>query len=347
LGKSNAIEYTEHRVHGGFGPASTLTLNMTDGSSTTLPAPGRGFDQNRDGAIDASEGIFSGPPRSIVLYADSTLQSGADHVSLIRLIQRGIDADGDGQVELDGSRIYFFGQSLGAHDGIQLLPYVQAVRAATFVVPLGTSVDQRRLAPGFRPVMGSFLAARTQSLLNSGNGLTSIGGVALGMPSFNENMPFRDEPPLINDIAGAMVIQRVWDRIEWRGQTGNAAVFAHKLRNSPPSEVRRPFYILIGRGDQAAPVVESATMIRDAGLEDRTVLYRHDLFFAANPASVKTSHTVYRFQDATAPTNVISAAIQEQFSQFFVSDGLVLKQTSHYLETPISSPLPKVLDFIP
>jgi hypothetical protein len=35
----------------GRGPLSTLTLRMTDGSNVTLPAPGRGIDQDGDGAI--------------------------------------------------------------------------------------------------------------------------------------------------------------------------------------------------------------------------------------------------------------------------------------------------------
>jgi predicted peptidase len=53
------------------------------------------------------------------LSTDSTVQSGADHLSLIHLIQHGIDADGDGTVDLDRSRIFYFGQSLGASQGIQ------------------------------------------------------------------------------------------------------------------------------------------------------------------------------------------------------------------------------------
>ena len=145
-----------------------------------------------------------------------------------------------------------------------------------------------------------------------------------------------------------MAIQRLWDRIEWRGQTAAAAVFAGKLRNAPPSGITaRPFYILIGRGDQTVPLVESATMIRETGLEDQVVLYRHDLFFAANPKSVHNPHTVYRYQDANAPTNEITVAIQEQFSQFFISNGVTLISTSPYLETPMGGPVMNSLDFIP
>jgi hypothetical protein len=192
------------------------------------------------------------------------------------------------------------------------------------------------------------LDARTPSLLNSQTGLRAIGGVDLKEPFFNDNMPLRDTPPLINDVGGAMAIQRLWDRIEWRGQTGAAAVFVGKLRKATPSGVTaRPFYILIGRGDQTVPLVESATMIKETGLEDRVVLYRHDLFFAANPGTVNNPHTVYRYQAPEAPTNVISVAIQEQFSQFFISNGVTLTSTSPYLETPMRGPVMNSLDFIP
>jgi hypothetical protein len=145
-----------------------------------------------------------------------------------------------------------------------------------------------------------------------------------------------------------MAIQRLFDRIEWRGQSGDAGVFALKLRKSPPAGMTtRPTVVFIGRGDQSASLADSSSIVREGALEDRTVLYRHDLFFAANPTSIKNSHTVYRFQGAMAPTNPITVAIQEQFSQFFASDGTVLRQTSPYLETSMSSPLPKGLDYIP
>jgi hypothetical protein len=104
--------------------------------------------------------------------------------------------------------------------------------------------------------------------------------------------------------------------------------------------------IFIGRGDQSAPLVDSASFVKEGELEGRTVLYRHDLFVAANPTSVRNSHTVYRFQESTA-TDSITDAIQQQFSRFFASDGKVLEQTSPYLETPMRSLLPTRLDFIP
>ena len=327
----------------GRGPASTLTLALTDGSSITLPAPGRGFDQNNDGAIETLEGHNATAPRLLAQYSDAVTQIGVDQLSFVRLIQRGID--GDGEIELDASPIYFLGQSFGAFSNLPFVAYTEAIRASFFLVPPGTPSESRRLSIR-RPESGAFLEARTPPLLNSAHGLTSIGGVTMDPPYFDETIPFRDATPRTSTVPGAMAIQRLLDRVEWRGQTGDAAVFARTLR-APPAGTPRPTVIFFGRGDRSAPLAVSAALVRDGELADRTVLYRHDLFFAANPGAVKNSHTVYRFQGADAPTNPITVAIQQQFSRFFASDGTVLEQTSPYLETPISSDLPAGLDFIP
>lgn len=141
-------------------------------------------------------------------------------------------------------------------------------------------------------------------------------------PFFNENIPVRDAPPLIKNSLGAMGIQRLFDRIEWRGQIGDAAVFAQRLRKSPPVGISaRPTVIFLGRGDQSAALADSGSLVREGELGDRTVLYRHDLYFAANPTSIKNSHIAYRFQGPTAPTNPITVAIQDSFPSFSLQTG--------------------------
>jgi hypothetical protein len=117
----------------GRGPASTLPIKMRDGSSTTLPMPGRGFDQNGDGMIATAEGHYATAPRLLGLYTDAVTQIGADQLSLVRHIQRGIDADGDGQIDLNPTRIYSLGQSFGALTRIPFAAYTQAVRASFFL----------------------------------------------------------------------------------------------------------------------------------------------------------------------------------------------------------------------
>ena len=332
----------------GRGAASTLTLRMTDGSTVALPAPGRGIDQNGDGAIGTAEGHYATGSQALGLMGDAVTQIGADHLSLVRLIERGIDADGDGTVDLDASRIYFLGQSAGAHTNVSFVAYAPAVRASFFLVPGGRLVDVRRLSSSLRPTLAAYLASRNPPLSDAVNGRKSAGGLTLAPPFFEEGLPLALDAPITNRLAGAMAVQRLLDRIEWRSQRGDAVVFASRLRRIlPPGTMARPTVIFLGRGDQSAPLVDSGFIVKEGELEDRTVLYRHDLFFAANPTSIKNSHTVYRFQGPTAPTNPLTVAIQQQFSRFFSSDGMSLEQTSPYLETPMNSPLPTQLDFIP
>ena len=57
------------------------------------------------------------------------------------------------------------------------------------------------------------LAARTLSMLKPAHGLSSIDGVAVAAPHFNENLPLRNQPPLVNTIPGATDIQRFIDHI--------------------------------------------------------------------------------------------------------------------------------------
>lgn len=336
-----AIENVGH----GFGPNSTLAVTTDNGPAITIPLPGRGIDQDGDGVIGTAEGHNARAPRQLSLYADASSQQGADHLSLVRVIQRGIDVDDDGRRDVDPERIYFVGQSLGAAFGIPFVAYTQAVRASVFIVPFGVPPEARRLSPSFRPATGTLLAQRVPSLLNSEHGLTSLGGLPVTAPFFNENLPFRDQPPLTNAVPGALAIQEWLDRMQWRMQNSEPAAFAVCLRkNHSLAMTARPTLILLDRGDQGAPLVESGSIVRSGELEDRTVLYRHDLFYAKNPTAIRNSHNVYRFVGAA--TTPITEAIQQQFWEFLASDGRTLHQTSPYLETPMKSALPSEFDFV-
>ena len=80
-------------------------------SSVTFPAGGRGVDQNHDGQIGTSEGLEASSPRRLQLVREGVLQTVADLVQLVRVIQTGVDIDDDGRSDLDPSRIYWLGQS--------------------------------------------------------------------------------------------------------------------------------------------------------------------------------------------------------------------------------------------
>jgi hypothetical protein len=331
----------------GFGPLSTWTVRMIDGSTVTIPTPGRAIDQNGDGIYNGVEGADALGSRRLRAFSDAMIQFASDLLCVVRLIQSGVDADGDGTIDLDSSRIYFAGQSLGTATGMPVVGYTEAIRASFLIVPFSAQSEVRRLQPGGRPALGRELGSQIPSLVNSAYGITSVGGITVASPLFNENIPFRDEDPLVENIPGARLIRRYLDRFRWRMQGAEPTAFIARLRREPPHGVSaRPTVLWMARADQSSPNPTTSELIRAGDLQDRTVYYRHDLFYAANPVgNLKNPHTIYRLQGPVMQP--ITVAIQEQLSQFFESDGALMNQTSPYFEVPMQSPLPEDLDYIP
>ena len=144
-----------------------------------------------------------------------------DLMQLVREIEVGVDTDGDGARDLDASRISYYGQSFGGIYGTKFLAVEPNVLTGVPNVPGGAIIEIARLSPVFRPLVGLGLVARTPSLIN-------IGGI-----SFNENMPLRNQPPLVDTVPGASAIQENLDRIEWVTQAGNPVSYAPHLRADP------------------------------------------------------------------------------------------------------------------
>src|SRR5262249_42122540 len=158
---------------------------------TTLLAGGRGIDQNGDGTIGVNEGFLAVRPFRIIADRDTNLQTAADLMGLVGAVRAGMDADGDGQRDLDPSRISHLGTSQGGFYGAPFLAVEPGVPTGILNVTGGTLQDLRRLAPGSRPDVGSLvLRSRTPPLLNP-PGLAAIGGVPVAEPRFDENVPLR------------------------------------------------------------------------------------------------------------------------------------------------------------
>ena len=105
----------------GFGPLGTLTVTQSDGSSVSLPAGGRGIDQNGDLTIGSSEGFLAASPQAIISERDGRIQTDADLMQLVRVIEAGVDVDGNGGVDLNPSDISYVGISLGGMIGASFL----------------------------------------------------------------------------------------------------------------------------------------------------------------------------------------------------------------------------------
>jgi hypothetical protein len=334
----------------GFGPLGTLTVTPTTGSPVTLSAGGRGIDQNGDGVITPTEGASAARPNSIIGERDAHRQTVADWMQLVRVIQQGMDVDGDGTRDLDPDRISYFGLSLGAIMGPMLVAVEPAVREGVFISPgSGGGIQRGGTSVAFRPITGLNLQARVPSLINS-PGLTSIGGVPVGGPFFNENMPLRDQPPVTNTVPGAMAIQEFFDHSEWVGQSADPAAYAVHLRKDPLAGVpAKPVLIVFSKGDQVIANTWTSAVIRAGDLADRTILYRNDLAFAENPAVPKNPHGFLPLIQSPVPlVREIAFGAQDMIAMFLASDGqtLIDPEPLRFFELPIVGPLPEELSFI-
>lgn len=203
--------------HGG-GALGTLNVFPVAGAPVVVPAGGRGIDQDGNGTIDSTEGVSAVGPLSIISSRDGLRQTVVDLMQLVRQIQVGIDVDGDGSADLDKDRIYYSGQSFGGIYGTIFLGVENAVKAGVPNVPGGSIIELARLG-GFRVLTAIALATRQPQLLN----LPPTPGVPVPFNlNFNENIPLRNEPPLVNAVSGAAAIQLVFERNEWAaiGQPG-------------------------------------------------------------------------------------------------------------------------------
>ena len=326
--------------HGG-GPLGTLIVNRTTGTPVVVPAGGRGIDQDGNTAIDSTEGVNAAPPQTLIGNRDGLRQTVIDLMQLVRQVEVGMDVDGNGTRDLDPSRISYFGQSFGGIYGVKFLAVEPNVRLGVPNVPGGAIVEIARLSPAFRALVTLSLINRTPPLIN-------LPGFA-----FDENMPLRNLPPLIDTVPGASAIQRLLEWTEWTSQAGNPVAYAVHLRAQPLSGVPAKSIILqYARTDATVPNPTTSAIIRAGGLQDRTTLFRNDLAFAADPTFPKNPHTfLTRLPGLSTPgAGVVALAAQDQIAQFFASGGAVVVDpdgAGPLFETPIVGAPPEDLAYIP
>jgi hypothetical protein len=326
----------------GFGPNSTLTVQQGT-SSTTFLEGGRGFDQDGNGQITSAEGssTFFASAQGTIGSRDALQQTVANLMELVRAIQGGIDADGDGLPDLDANRIYYAGQSFGGIYGTIFLGIEPDVRAGVPNVPGGPIIDIVRLSPSFQLLLTQALSVRTPVLLNAGPPIF-----------FNDNSPLRNLPPVINNVPGAVAIQTVEDTSRWLGQAGDPVAWAPFIRKNPlPGDLAKSVIIQFARGDMTVPNPTATALIRSGDLTDRATFYRNDIAFPLG-LGLHNPHTFL-----TSLPKPIAIEPQIQIGVFFASDGaltidpdsvgLLPASVPPLFETPIAGPLPEDLGFLP
>jgi hypothetical protein len=325
----------------GFGPNSTLTVIQGTGA-TVLPEGGRGFDQDGNGQITSAEGssTFVLSPQGTIGSRDALQQTTADLMQLVRAIQGGIDADGDGLPDLDANRIYYAGQSFGGIYGTIFLGIEPDVKAGVPNVPGGPIIDIVRLSPSFQLLLTQALAVRTPSLLNAGPPLF-----------FNDNSPLRNLPPVINNVPGAIAIQTVEDTSRWLGQAGDPVAWAPFIDKSPlPGDLIKPVIVQFARGDETVPNPTATALIRSGDLKNRATFFRNDLAFALGVGFGKNPHTFLTNIGGTVPVATAAIGAQTQIAVFFTTNGALTIDPDGpgpLFEVPIAGALPEDLGFIP
>jgi len=332
----------------GYGPASTITVQKTDKTVVTIPAPGRGADLDNDGFITQGDGgvaIGANEPGD----RDSRRQTVADWMQLVREVQVGMDIDGDGKPDLDPSRIYHAGLSLGAIEGTMFDAVEPAVHSVVIDAGGGPAIDLLRLSPFFNPSYVSILGAQTPSLLNGPNG------------TYIDNTPLRNQPPVINNTPGAEAIQNFDDFAGWLEQPGEPVPYAQHLRKEPLRGISPKSVIVeFGRGDKELVNPLETAVVRAGDLNDRTTYFRTDILdaidhsLASGGASGLFPHIfLIDFGDDDLSYQIAIDA-GEEIAQFFAADGtkIVSPQVIDptlppgLFEVPIAGPLPEDLNFI-
>jgi len=338
LGHMGIASIAINVVGHGFGAAGTYTVTTLAGP-VTFPAGGRGYDQNADGTIGSTEGVSAIGAQSLVGNRDGLRQTTIDLMQLVKEIEAGIDVDGDGAADLSASRIYYAGQSFGGIYGVQLLGLEPNIRAGVANVPGGPIIEIARLSPSFRILVGLALLTRTPSLYNAVPNA--------GLDNFNENIPLRNLPLVVDTVPGASAIQTVIDNSEWAQQAANPAAYAPFVT---PGKV----IIQFARGDKTVPNPTASAILRAGNLAPRATLFRNDLAYplnpqsAANPGGVPKNPHTFLTNIGGSGTVGYAVAAQAQIAGFFASDGATTIDPDGpgpFFETPTSM-VPEDLKYI-
>ena len=167
------------------------------------------------------------------------------------------------------------------------------------------------MSQSFRPLVWLSLVGRTPPLVN-----------LPGLFQFNENIPLRNLPPLVDTVPGAEAIQRLIEWTEWTTQSGNPVAYAPHLILEPLAGVPAKSVLLqFARGDKTVPNPTTSAIIRAGGLESRTTLFRNDLARAAIPALPSNPHTFLTGIGGAGTTIALQA--QAQIATFFATGGAV------------------------
>jgi hypothetical protein len=316
----------------GYGQRSTTTVT-SNGTPTTFLSYGRGRDLDGDGKIGTGLNDGVGPTghfgagglelpsrKPIDGLQSGLVQTVVDNMTLGRAIKAGLDIPGVGTNLVDPSRIMYYGISFGGIYGTMLMGTDPLFHRGLLNVPGGPIADIARLS-GFRGDLAAQLKRSKPNLLNGGPGLDG----------FTEDLPLRNEPPMVIKHRGAAALQELLGASNWYDRSGSPETFAPRIRLRPdaawaanPKEVA----FQTAYGDGTVPNPTAGTLYRAGALFDRVVYYRNDKTptFGSDPHGWLAD-----------PTLAGRSAGQQQLAEFLAS-GQLTNTNPDFLEVPIADP---------
>lgn len=326
----------------GFGPESAIVLADRAGNRVTIPAPGRGVDLDRNGAIDAAEGCIL--PAAGSVLRDCLRQTALDLSQLVRVIRGGIQLDDDPQPDLDGYRIYYAGQSLGALYGTLFNAIEPEVRAAVLNAGGGSVVDIARWSPGYRDIASRILGQRQPPLI-------------LNPDTWDENYVLRYRHARVVENPAAVAAQELLELYDWLGMPGDPVAFAPHLRSATlAGRYIKPVLFQVAWGDRSVPNPASTRLVRAANMREYTWIYRHDRARAAAPDLPANPHPYLvlflaaegNFRPPDLRASAIALSTQQQIANFFRADGAVVPDPNNFvLRALFGRDLFEAPDFLP
>jgi hypothetical protein len=316
----------------GLGPKSTTTVT-SNGTKTTFSSYGRGRDLDGDGMV--GDGLNDGvgptghfpakgrelPSRKPIDGLESGLvQTVVDDMALGRALKAGLDIPGVGTNLVDRSKIMYYGLSFGGIYGTMLMGTDPLFHRGLLNVPGGPIVDIARLS-GFRGDLAATIERSRPNLLNGGPGLNG----------FTEDLPLRNDPPMVIKHRGAAALQELFATGNWYGRTGSPETFAPRIRLRPdPAWASNPKEVAFqtAYADGTVPNPTAATLYRAGALFDRVVYYRNDKTptYDTNPHGFLAD-----------PTLAGRDSGEQQLAEF-LDTGTLLNTAPAYFEVPIADP---------
>jgi hypothetical protein len=268
---------------------------------------------------------------------------------------------------LNPGRIYYIGQSFGSIYGSVFHAIEPSIKAAVISVGGGTSVDVSRLSPLGR-VLGTFyLGTSNPPLLN----VPPAPPQAYFHDAFNDNYVYRNSPPVVNNVPGAVAADAAFEIAEWLDMSGDPLAFASKLKDQPfPGLVGKATLVQFAFGDLEVPNPTNSAFIRTAELESSSWYFRFDkaaaqhpellgIMMAGSPLPVMPHRFLSNptiFDTDKVAENSISMAAQQQVAAFLALGGLVMPNPNWFLQgpfagqtlfdVPTTATLPEQLNFI-